>query len=143
MVFEKVVDMGYVTPDCMVLHILYVHSEMRQTRCSDQIVWCHVAPHQQRIRQYKPTGASRTDGATGAPDDIMATLDRNSPMPLWAQLEAELRRRVEAGEFDEGFFPTDLELTEAYDVSRHTVREAVRHLNKTGLLKRERGRGTC
>jgi len=69
-------------------------------------------------------------------------LDRNSPMPLWAQLEAELRRRLEAGEFDEGFFPTDHELTEAYGVSRHTVREAVRHLNKTGLLKRERGRGT-
>lgn len=69
-------------------------------------------------------------------------LDRKSPMPLWAQLEAELRRRVEAGEFDEGYFPTDLELTEAYDVSRHTVREAVRQLNKTGLLTRERGRGT-
>ncbi len=63
-------------------------------------------------------------------------------MPLWAQLEAELRRRLEAGEFDEGFFPTDHELTETYEVSRHTVREAVRHLNKTGLLKRERGRGT-
>ncbi len=69
-------------------------------------------------------------------------LDRNSPMPLWAQLEEELRRRLEAGEFDEGFFPTDHELTETYQVSRHTVREAVRHLNKTGLLKRERGRGT-
>lgn len=69
-------------------------------------------------------------------------LDRESPMPLWAQLEAELRRRVDAGEFDEGYFPTDLELTEAYDVSRHTVREAVRQLNRTGILKRERGRGT-
>jgi GntR family transcriptional regulator len=57
-------------------------------------------------------------------------------------LEADLRRRLEAGEFDEGFFPTDHELTDAYQVSRHTVREAVRHLNKTGLLKRERGRGT-
>ncbi len=68
-------------------------------------------------------------------------LDRNSPMPLWAQLESELRRRLESGEFDEGF-PTDLELTNDYKVSRHTVREAVRHLNKTGLLKRERGRGT-
>jgi GntR family transcriptional regulator len=71
-----------------------------------------------------------------------APLDRDSPMPLWAQLEGDLRRRLEAGEFDEGFFPTDHELTEAYQVSRHTVREAVRHLNKTGLLKRERGRGT-
>lgn len=69
-------------------------------------------------------------------------LDRSSPMPLWAQLESELRRRLESGEFDDGFFPTDLELTEAYGVSRHTVREAVRHLNRTGLLKRERGRGT-
>ncbi len=68
-------------------------------------------------------------------------LDRNSPMPLWAQLEAELKRRLEADEFAESF-PTDHELTEAYQVSRHTVREAVRHLNKTGVLKRERGRGT-
>lgn len=63
-------------------------------------------------------------------------------MPLWAQLESELRRRFDAGDFDDGVFPTDLELTEAYEVSRHTVREAVRHLNKTGLLTRERGRGT-
>ncbi len=69
-------------------------------------------------------------------------LDRNSPLPLWAQLEQALRRRLESGEFDEGFFPTDQELTAEYQVSRHTVREAVRHLNKTGLLKRERGRGT-
>jgi GntR family transcriptional regulator len=62
-------------------------------------------------------------------------------MPLWAQLEAELRTRLEAGEFDEGF-PTDAQLVKRYDVSRHTVREAIRHLNKTGVLRRERGRGT-
>ena len=72
---------------------------------------------------------------------VVSVLDRNSPLPLWAQLEADLRRRLEAGEFAERF-PTDLELTEGYGVSRHTVREAVRHLNKTGLLRRERGRGT-
>lgn len=68
-------------------------------------------------------------------------LDRNSPMPLWAQLEAELRRRLDSGEFD-GAFPTDMELTNVYEVSRHTVREAIRHLNRTGVLRRERGRGT-
>lgn len=62
-------------------------------------------------------------------------------MPLWAQLEQDLQNRLEAGEFDDAF-PTDLELTESYAVSRHTVREAVRHLNKSGLLRRERGRGT-
>jgi GntR family transcriptional regulator len=68
-------------------------------------------------------------------------LDRNSPLPLWAQLEAELRRRLDAGEFDDGF-PTDAQLVNRYEVSRHTVREAIRHLNKTGVLRRERGRGT-
>jgi len=71
----------------------------------------------------------------------MSPVDRTSPMPLWAQVEADLRRCLEAGEFDDSF-PTDLQLTQMYDVSRHTVREAVRHLNKTGVLKRERGRGT-
>lgn len=68
-------------------------------------------------------------------------LDRSQSTPLWSQLEADLRARLEAGEFADAF-PTDLELTEAYGVSRHTVREAIRHLNKTGVLKRERGRGT-
>lgn len=67
--------------------------------------------------------------------------DRTSSVPLWAQLDADLRRRLEAGEFDDGF-PTDLELTEAYEVSRHTVREAIRSLNRAGVLRRERGRGT-
>lgn len=71
-----------------------------------------------------------------------APLDRSSPLPLWAQLEADLRRRLDAGEFDSGQFPTDLELTNSYEVSRHTVRESIRHLNSTGLLRRERGRGT-
>lgn len=69
------------------------------------------------------------------------SLDRNNPLPLWAQLEADLRRRLDGGEFDDSF-PTDLALTSQYGVSRHTVREAIRHLNKTGILIRERGRGT-
>jgi len=69
------------------------------------------------------------------------TVDRSSPMPLWAQLEAQLRQRLEAGEFHDRF-PTDTELVDEYQVSRHTVREAIRHLNRTGILRRERGRGT-
>lgn len=68
-------------------------------------------------------------------------LDRSSPQPLWAQLEAELRRRLAAGHFDDRF-PTDLELTRHYEVSRHTVREAVAALGRDGLVSRVRGRGT-
>lgn len=69
------------------------------------------------------------------------TLDRDSPMPLWAQLESDLKDRLDGGEFDDRF-PTDAELVGEYDVSRHTVREAIRHLNASGILRRERGRGT-
>lgn len=69
------------------------------------------------------------------------TLDRDSPMPLWAQLETALKQRLDTGEFDERF-PTDHDLVTEYEVSRHTVREAIRHLNKSGILRRERGRGT-
>lgn len=68
-------------------------------------------------------------------------LDRSNPMPLWAQLETELRSRLRHGEFDDRF-PTDNELVGEYGVSRHTVREAIRHLNESGILLRERGRGT-
>jgi len=68
-------------------------------------------------------------------------LDRDSPMPLWAQLEGALKHRLDNGEFD-GRFPTDNELVKEYGVSRHTVREAIRHLNRSGILRRERGRGT-
>jgi len=71
----------------------------------------------------------------------MGRLDRSSPMPLWAQLETELRWRLDNGDFTERF-PTDKELVAEYGVSRHTVREAVRHLNRSGILRRERGRGT-
>ncbi len=69
------------------------------------------------------------------------SLDRSSALPLWAQLETALRVRLEGGEFAERF-PTDHQLVEEYGVSRQTVREAIRHLNRTGILRRERGRGT-
>ncbi|MEZ5217660.1 MAG: GntR family transcriptional regulator [Ilumatobacteraceae bacterium] len=67
--------------------------------------------------------------------------DRNSPLPLWAQVLDDLRRRLAAGEFADGF-PADRELTDEYGVSRHTARDAVRRLQEAGLLQRERGRGT-
>jgi GntR family transcriptional regulator len=62
-------------------------------------------------------------------------------MPLWAQLLEDLRARLDDGEFVEEF-PTDLELTTEYGVSRHTAREAVRRLQSEGVVSRERGRGT-
>jgi GntR family transcriptional regulator len=73
------------------------------------------------------------DGAT--------PLDRERSEPLWAQLEHELRRRLDQGDFDERF-PTDRELIEIYGVSRHTARHAVARLGADGLVHRARGVGT-
>jgi GntR family transcriptional regulator len=68
-------------------------------------------------------------------------VDRDSALPLWAQVLADLRRRLARGEFD-AHFPGDEELTAHYGVSRHTVREAVRRLQAEGVIERGRGRGT-
>lgn len=61
--------------------------------------------------------------------------------PLWAQVLEDVRARLAAGEFGERF-PSDVELVDHYQVSRHTVREAVRHLQSEGLLQRRRGKGS-
>ncbi|MEU4660176.1 GntR family transcriptional regulator [Micromonospora chalcea] len=66
-------------------------------------------------------------------------LDRSSPLPLWAQVLADLRRRLDAGEFAD-VFPGELVLVNEYGVSRHTVREALRRLRGEGLVVAERGR---
>lgn len=67
------------------------------------------------------------------------TLDRLAGDPLWAQLLADLRRRLEHDEFARAF-PGELALVAEYGVSRHTVREAVRRLRDEGLVISGRGR---
>lgn len=71
----------------------------------------------------------------------MTPLDRFNPLPLWAQLQAQLQERIQSGEFEQRF-PTDEQLVREYHVSRQTIREAVRRLQLAGLVKRERGRGS-
>ncbi|MBF4160918.1 GntR family transcriptional regulator [Nocardioides sp. CBS4Y-1] len=51
----------------------------------------------------------------------------------------DLLRRVEAGAFTDAF-PGELALVEEYQVSRHTVREALRRLRSAGVVRGERGR---
>ena len=66
-------------------------------------------------------------------------LTRTPGMPLWHQLLTDLRARLDRGDFA-GSFPGELDLVEQYGVSRHTVREALRHLRAEGVLKVSRGR---
>lgn len=66
-------------------------------------------------------------------------LDRDGTLPLWQQLERDLTARLRAGEFRE-VFPSELALTTEYQVSRHTVRQALRQLRDGGLVSWTRGR---
>lgn len=74
-------------------------------------------------------------------DDLSARMDRSSALPLWAQLRADLLKRISASEFADGF-PGEHALTSSYGLSRHTVREALRQLRHDGVLVAERGRAT-
>ena len=67
------------------------------------------------------------------------TLDRSGALPLWEQLLADLRHRLDRDEFADAF-PGELALVAEYGVSRHTVREAVRRLRDEGLVIAGRGR---
>lgn len=63
--------------------------------------------------------------------------------PRYLQLAGILREAILAGEFANGKpFPTETALCTKHDVSRFTVREALRRLEVEGLIERRRGSGT-
>ncbi|NDJ55882.1 GntR family transcriptional regulator [Enterobacteriaceae bacterium 4M9] len=62
---------------------------------------------------------------------------------LYQRIARELAADIASGKYPAGsLFPTEKELCEAYDVSRHTVREALRSLSEQGLISRRKGAGT-
>jgi DNA-binding LacI/PurR family transcriptional regulator len=73
----------------------------------------------------------------------LARLDRTSPVPLYHQIERELRGLIQERKLARGaLFPSENELALQYEVTRLTVRRAIDRLVQQGVLYRERGRGT-
>ena len=63
--------------------------------------------------------------------------------PLYARIEAGLRDAISLGTYPIGsLLPTEAELCETLQVSRHTIREALRRLVEAGLVERRQGAGT-
>ena len=63
--------------------------------------------------------------------------------PLYLQVAHNLSKAISAKRFAVGsLLPTEEELCAEFDVSRHTIREAIRHLRAQGLLSARRGIGT-
>lgn len=71
-------------------------------------------------------------------------LDRDSQVPLFRQVYAELRRRILAGALPEGFrLPPERRLADALRVTRGTILAAYRELKADGLVDAHVGRGTA
>jgi GntR family transcriptional regulator len=64
-------------------------------------------------------------------------------MPLYHQIELDVRRQIESGAWKPGDqIPTEAELGTLYGTSRVTIRQAISNLVAEGRLVREPGRGT-
>jgi GntR family transcriptional regulator len=70
-------------------------------------------------------------------------LNQEVPVPLYFQIELQLRDAIESGRYRAGDrLPTESELRRQYGVSRITVRTALHRLEEDGLVTTKRGRGT-
>ncbi|RMB61554.1 GntR family transcriptional regulator [Tessaracoccus antarcticus] len=72
-----------------------------------------------------------------------STLDRNSSVPLYVQIENALRSSIADGEFKPGDrIPSEVSLNDLFGCSRMTVRGVLNALVDDGLLYRVPGKGT-
>ena len=72
-----------------------------------------------------------------------ATLDKQGPVPLYAQLDDILRRHIDSGEWAVGMMvPSENAIARTYGISRMTARGVLNSLADEGLLIRVPGKGT-
>lgn len=70
-------------------------------------------------------------------------INKNSPLPLYYQLEEYIKGLIEKGELTPGdALPPEREYAEKYQISRMTVRQAFTQLVNEGYLYRVQGKGT-
>jgi len=68
---------------------------------------------------------------------------RHQPVPKYYRIYEDLLKQIREGKYGKNEqFPSDTELVKKYNVSRGTVREAVKLLLQQGYLVREQGKGT-
>ena len=77
--------------------------------------------------------------------DIMsiAPLNPKLPIPLYHQLFSAIQTKIQSGDLPTGSkIPGEIQLAEHLNISRITVKRALNELAQSGLVARQRGRGT-
>lgn len=78
-----------------------------------------------------------------SPIEAESPIVRASPVPLYLQIEHELRERVRSGKLKPlDRVPSEVELADGFGVSRMTARKSVDRLVADGLMFRQAGKGT-
>jgi GntR family transcriptional regulator len=70
-------------------------------------------------------------------------IDKNSPIPIYYQLEEYIKAQIHNGELqpDEAI-PSERVYSEMFQISRMTIRQALTNLVNQGYLYRQKGKGT-
>lgn len=68
-------------------------------------------------------------------------IDLDAPDPLYVQVANVLRARITDGTYT-GRMPSEAQLSDEFDLSRPTIRQALAVLADEGLVRAVRGRGT-
>lgn len=70
-------------------------------------------------------------------------INKFSNLPLYCQLKDLIIDKIESGEYEYNErIPSEQELCESFNISRPTVRQAITELCNSGILNREKGKGT-
>lgn len=74
---------------------------------------------------------------------VQVAMNMVDKTPFYIQIRNNIRQRIENGEWKEGeLIPSEKELAQAYDVSRVTIRTAIKALVSEQYLSRRAGYGT-
>lgn len=74
---------------------------------------------------------------------MQTALDKRLPIPLYHQLKTVILEAIQSGDLKtDDQLATESDLAQTYEVSKITVRHALRELADSGYVRREQGRGT-
>jgi len=76
------------------------------------------------------------------PPENVAQIARKGGIALWRQIADQIRRLGSSGALADKRLPSESELAARFGVNRHTVRSAIAHLAREGIVRSEQGRGT-
>lgn len=79
----------------------------------------------------------------GVPPEIVRSIERNSPVPYYHQLQSILGDGIRHGLWNPGdLLPSEAALTTSFGISRTAIRQALDILEHEGLVYRVKGKGT-